>query len=349
MKQIKLGVIGFGNVIQGFLELLPEKLDYLKVRYHQDIRVHAICDRTEMLISPDGFEAGELLALKLAKNVSGDLMGGVRDFDPAGLVNAYLEAGVNVVLEALPTRRDVAEPALGWLLEFLSRRVPVVTSDKAPLVYGFNRLVATSRKHRTPFKFGGASAAALPAADTVGIALAGAEIYGFEGILNGTTNFLLSEMIANKSSIEEELQIAIEMKICESDPMFDVGGWDTAFKTLILAKAFMDPGAELKDMQVQGLEGLDYSHVEAGLRQGNTVKLLGKASFEGPHLRMRVKPSIITPTHPFFTVNGTCKAITFYTDSLGQLTLFGGASGSRETAGALLRDILNISRDTNFV
>ncbi len=349
MKTVRLGILGYGHVVQGLLEQLTEKHDYLKVRYNMDIRVHGICDSTELLTAADGLEPGSLLALKLAKNAAGDPLGGVAGYAPGRVVEDFLSCGVNTVLEALPTRLGSAEPALSWLLAFLEERVPLVLADKSPLVYGFERLLAASRKSRTPFRFGGAAGAALPVADVISTCLAGSELFGFEGILNGTTNMLLSEMIANHSSIEEELEIAKELKITESDPQFDVQGWDTAFKTLILAKAYMDPAARIEDVQVQGLEGITYAHVEPALKKGSTLKLLGKASFEGNRLRLRVKPSVIPPTHPFFPVNGTNKAVTFYTDSVGQLTLFGGASGARETAGALLRDVVNINRDINFL
>lgn len=348
MRTVRLGILGFGTVVQGFLELLPEKREFILARFHQDIRVAGVCDSTEYLTAPDGIDPERLLGMKLEKVASGEPMGGVLDYDARSLVAAYMDAGVNVVVEALPPNRKSGEPALSYVLSFLNRRVPVVTADKSPLVFGFQPIMAAARQSGVPIKYSAATAAALPTLDTVSVSLAGSELYGFEGILNGTTNFLLTEMIHNKTSIDEETDVAIEMKICEPDPSFDVDGWDTAFKTLILARTFLDPKAELSDVQIQGVRGLTYSDVEPVLRGGNTLKLLGKVSFDDDQLRMRVKPSIIGPDHPFFHVNNTAKGVTFYTDTLGRLTLLSGSSGPKETAATILKDILNVHRGVSL-
>lgn len=345
MKTVRVGIIGFGKVIRGFLELLADKQEYLKSRHQMEIKPVAICDSKEYLLNYDGFDPAELLAIKLSKQAAGENIEGSFSADLQFIVDTYLQTSVELIIEALPPDLHSGEPALSYLTAFLSRKIPVVTVNKSPLVFGFQQLLGLSRKNRTPLKFSGATAASLPTLDTASIALAGTEIYGFEGILNGTTNQLLTEMIKNHSSIEEELDMAIEMKICEPDPAFDVDGWDAAFKTLILARAFLDLSAELQDMEIQGLRGLTYADVEPAIRDGNTVKLLGKAGFDGERLRLRVKPSIITPEHPFYRVDGSCKAITFFTDTMGKLTLIGGASSLRDTAATILKDIVNIYRE----
>lgn len=345
MKSVRIGVVGFGKVIQSFLELLPEKKEFLMSRYHLDLKIVAICDSTEYMLNYDGFDPEELLSMKLAKKASGDSMAGTPASELQFLIDSFVQTDVNTVVEALPPKRDSGEPALSYLLGFLSKKIPVVTVDKSPLVFGYPQLLAASRKSKAALKFSGATAAALPTSDTAAFCLAGADLYGFEGILNGTTNFLLTEMIKNKSSIADELELAVAMKICEPDPSFDVDGWDTAFKTLILTKAFLDPYLDLRDVEVQGIRGLSHSDLEPVLSSGNTVKLLGKASYEGERLRLRVTPSIITPDHPFFSIDATTKAITFFTDTMGKLTMIGGASGLRETSATILKDIVNIHRD----
>jgi len=350
MKNIRIGVIGFGKVIRAFLELLPEKVELIKSRYGLDLKVGGICDSTEYMHNYEGFDPEELLALKLEKNVTlSQTRPAPTDGDTQFTINSFLQNEVNVVVEALPPNRTSGQPALTYLLAFLQNRIPVVTVNKTPLVFGFQQLLAQSRKSGAPIKFSGATAAALPTADVFSISLAGAAVYGFEGFRHGTTNFLLPEMINNQSSLEDELELAKELKICEPDPSFDIDGWDTAFKTLILAKAFIDPFAELSDIEIQGIRGLTYADLEPVLREGNTVKLLGKVGFESNRLRLRVTPSIITPEHPFFRVDGTQKAITIFTDALGKLTLTGGASGLKEIAATILKDIVNVHRNLNFI
>lgn len=349
MKSVRIGVVGFGKVIQALLELLPEKKEFLMSRYHLDLKIVAICDSTEYMLNYDGFDPEELLSMKLAKKATGDSMAGSPASEIQFLIDSYVQTDVNTIVEALPPQRDSGEPALSYLAGFLSKKIPVVTVDKSPLVFGYPQLLASARKAKAALKFSGATAAALPTSDTAAFCLAGADLVGFEGILNGTTNFLLTEMIKSKSSIADELELAVEMKICEPDPSFDIDGWDTAFKTLILTKAFLDPYIDLRDVDVQGIRGLTYADLEPVLAEGNTVKLLGKASYEADRLRLRVTPSIITPEHPFFYVDSTSKAITFFTDTLGKLTMIGGASGLREIAATILKDIVNIHRDMSVV
>lgn len=349
MRTVRIGIIGFGKVIRSFLELLPEKQEYIRNRYQLDFRVVAVCDSTEYLLNPDGFDPGELLANKLSKNASGDALAGSFSSDLQFIIDTYLQTGVDLVLEALPPDRVNGEPALTYLSTFLSRKIPVVTVNKSPLVFGYPQLRAHSLKNKVPFKFSGTTAAALPSSDLASYALAGAEMYGFEGILNGTTNFLLTEMINNQSSIADELEMAVELKICEPDPSFDIDGWDAAFKTLILARAFLDPYLSLAEVDVQGVRGMTYADVEPVLKEGNTVKLLGKAGYDGQRLRLRVSLSIITPAHPFYHVNGTDKAITFFTDTMGKLTLSGGGSGIREIAATILKDMINCFRAPGLI
>ncbi len=344
MIPIRMGIIGFGKVIQAFLEMLPDRIQYIRKRYQLDLKIVAICDSTEYLLNFEGFDAEELLAHKLAKNVTSESDQSIIGQDIPVIVDAFVQTGCNVVVEALPPSKDEGEPGLTYMTSFLSRGIPVVTVDKSPLVYGFQKLMSLSKRHRVAFRFSGATASALPTTDIASLSLAGTVIYGFEGILNGTTNFLLSEMIRNKSSVAEELAMAVEMKICEPDPSLDIDGWDTAFKTLILARTFIDPSIELGDVEIQGIRDLKYADLEPVINEGNTIKLLGKAGFHDQELRLRVTPSIIPAGHPFHQVDGTSKAISFFTDNMGHLSIIGGASGRREISATILKDVINLFR-----
>jgi len=345
MKNVRLGIVGFGKVIRSFLETLPEKHEYIQQRYQLDIKIVSICDSTEYMINADGFIPEELLSHKLSKDSSSDRSSQTLCSDIPMITDSFMQNGVDAVVESLPPDPETGEPALTYLLTFLSRKIPIVTVNKSPLVHGFHQLYQVSQKMKTPFKFSGATASALPTTDIASVSLAGAGIYGFEGILNGTTNFLLTEVIHNKSSLEEEIEMAVELKICEPDPSLDIDGWDTAFKTLILARAFINPFLEIDQIDVNGIRGLTYKEIAPVINQGNTIKLLGKASYREDQFRMRVTPSIITQSHPFYGVDGASKAATFYTDSMGTLTLIGGTSGLKETAAVILKDIINLFRD----
>jgi len=342
MRRIRLGMAGFGQVARAFLELLPEKQSYLLQRHDLAIQVVAICDSTEYRLNPEGFDPEELLVHKLAKNSTSYRTDETLSADIPVIIESFIQTGVDVVVEALPADFSSGEPGLSYIRGFLSRGVPVVTTNESPLLLGFEELRTLSRQRNAPLKFGAACAPVLPVVEMATAGVAGAVVYGFEGIFSGIANLLLAEMIHNRSSLAEELAIAAEMDVCPPSQEPEIEGWTTAYDTLLLAKTLMEPRARLADVDVTGLGGLTYENVVPVVEEGNTLKLLGKASYQENRLRLRVTPSIVTPEHPFFRMTGAEKAVILFTDGLGKLILRGGAAGSKEMAHLVLRDIITL-------
>ena len=222
----------------------------------------------------------------------------------------------------------------------------MATAGKGALVAAFRRLRTLAAERGLELRFSGATAAALPTLDVGLVSLAGATIEGIQGILNGTSNYILTKM-AEGLTYESALQEAQRWGIAEPDPSMDVGGWDSAAKLLLIANACLDADHGLDDVRVTGIDGLPPGFAGQAAAESRSVKLLATASpaKSGKGWRLEVRPSLLDATHPLFHVSGTEKGITFATDTMGPVTLTGGRSNPRGAAAALLKDLINIYRD----
>jgi len=220
----------------------------------------------------------------------------------------------------------------------------VVAASKGALVVDFKNLQAKARAKKLSLKFSGATAAALPTLDVATISLAGAKILGFEGVLTGTTNYILSRL-EQGLSFEEALKDARARGIAETDPSMDIDGWDTACKVLLLANASAGTEFVLDDLEVEGIRAVAAKDLAAARAEGNALKLLGRLYEEGGRFKADVKIQAVPSSHPLFRLTGTNKGIVFRTDTMGSIAVTDGKSDPRGTAAAVLKDLINIYRD----
>lgn len=338
MRSIVLGLAGIGNVGRAFLTLLGDKSAEIEKRYglRFDIRVVAKSD-------------GCFVARRESLGLRQLSKGGVpwTDGNPrwsAGLALPEalrsMEPG-GCLVECTPSNLETGQPGFGYLKAAFEQGWDAVTAGKGALVVGFKELKRMADERGLGFGASGATAAALPTLDVALFSLAGARIEGIQGILNGTTNYILTRM-AEDLDYNESLKEAQSKGIAEHDSSYDINGWDTAAKILILANACLGTDYSLKDVSVKGIAGLDAGFVQSCRREGRSVKLLADVSPRRKGgWKLEVMPSVLDPGHPLYHVNGTEKGITFLTDSMGSITVTGGRSNPRGTAAALLKDIIN--------
>ena len=340
-KAVPLVVTGFGNVGRAFFSLLMEKREDLKRRYGLALDVLAVA-QTEGC-----FYFGRPLEVR---HIS---QGG----EPWTSGNPSWRAGMKVtdiieetgpggcLVECTLSNLESGEPGLSYITGAFHRGWHAVAASKGALVVGLPRLRALAAENGVFLKLSGATGAALPTLDVGLFSLAGARIEGIQGILNGTTNYILNRM-GEGLDYAEALQEAQASGIAERDPAHDVDGWDTASKILIITNACLDADYGLNDVQVRGIAGVSVDFVQSARREGRSVKLLATAApgRRGGRWSLDVRPSLVDATHPLANVNGTEKGITFLTDSMGSVTVTGGRSNPRGAAAALLKDIINIYR-----
>jgi homoserine dehydrogenase len=191
-----------------------------------------------------------------------------------------------------------------------------------------------------------ATAAALPTLDVGQTCLAGAQILSIEGILNGTTNFILTKMQDEGYQYLDALQEAQTRGIAETDPTLDVEGFDTANELVLLSNALLGTGYRPDEVSRHGITHITLPMVMDARRVGKRLKLIGRAGLSHGKVRLSVAPEELALDHPLASVQGAEKAVTYETDTMGRVTVMGGRSSPTAAAAALLKDIINLSRAT---
>jgi homoserine dehydrogenase len=230
----------------------------------------------------------------------------------------------------------------------LESGINVVTANKGPILLAYKELKAIAAKNQVQLGIGCTTGGALPSINGGIMDLAGAEILSIEGVLNGTTNFIIDEMENTGSTYMGALKKAQQLGIAETDPTLDVEGWDTATKLLILTNVLMNEEKTLKDISVEGITQITPMEIKECLEEGKKYKLIGRAIKEKGKIKMTVKLEKLDKDHPLYGVNGKNKAVRYISDVLGELTIIGGASGVIPAGASILRDLININRGYRF-
>ena len=341
MKSVNIIVAGFGRVGRAFWKVAEDKRKVCRERYGLDLVLRAVFKSDggifgDTPISMEPSFPGPPLRIQ----ESPDWKPGLRVQNIIG----DLEPGV--LVECTPSDLQTGEPGLSYLKAALDQGWHAVAASKGALVLRFKELIGLARRNGVQLKFSGAAAAALPTLD-VGIgSLAGADVLGIEGILNGTTNFIMTRMGEGKD-YEQALSEAQDKGIAEPDPTLDVDGWDTACKLLLISNAVMRTDFSLGEIQVAGIRGISHELVIKAGQLGKAIKLMGKCSRDEPDhpWKLEVGLALLDPSHHLYGVNGTTKGITFYTDTMGSVTVIGGKSDPVGTGASLLKDLIGIYAD----
>ena len=247
----------------------------------------------------------------------------------------------DALLELSPTNLDTAQPALDICLRALDCRMHVALANKGPVALQLAKLQAKAADKGVQLRYEATVMAGTPTMQLATEALAGCRILGARGILNGTTNYILTQMESGMG-YDEALGQAQELGYAETDPSGDVDGWDAAGKLLILANTLFDKPVAMADLQVSGISRLTLADIESARERGQRYKLIAEATAAGGSVRAMRLPV----TDPLSSVGGATNAITLDTDLLGAVTLIGAGAGGRETGAALLADLLAIQRRT---
>jgi homoserine dehydrogenase len=225
----------------------------------------------------------------------------------------------------------------------LEEGMHALTANKGPVVHAYAELQALAERQGRSFFFESTVMDGAPLFSLFRGALPAARLESFQGVLNSTTNLILTRMETGES-FEQAVAHAQAVGIAETDPSGDVDGWDAAIKVAALVTVLM--GVRLKPDQVarQGIGALTLDDIEAARAQGRRWKLVCSASREGAGVRARVAPELVGPDSPLFNVSGTSSIAQFETDVLGRLSLIEEDPGPHTTAYGLLADFLNAVR-----
>ena len=335
-RRVPLVLAGFGHVGKALFGLLQERDESLRKHYGLDLRLIAV------LKSDGGFISNSGITHKNVPDRPGQNISHSPLWSTGHAVGSILKtAKPGVFVECTPSNIQTGEPGLGHIRAALRAGWHVVTANKGPLAVDFKGLRDLAQANHLALKYSAAPPAALPTIDVGLYSLAGAEIQAIEGILNGTSNYILTRM-EEGAEYREALKEAQDKGIAEHNPALDVEGWDTAVKLLLIANSVLGLDLTLQDIKVAGITEIPPELLGRAKREGNVFKLIGSLTRAGGSWKAEVSPEAIDCSHPLFGVSGTNKGITFWTDTMGAITVTGGKSDPRGAAAALLKDIIHI-------
>ncbi|PKG25650.1 homoserine dehydrogenase [Niallia nealsonii] len=331
-------ITGYGIVAKELIKLLSEKQELLIDTYKISFKVTAIVGSKGMIYEEAGLDLPKLLQYGAGSTA---LMRYAREQRLSLQPPIFRE---DMLIECSPTDVQTGGAALEYIKNALQANMNIVSVSKGALVCAMPELLKMAKEKECKIKYSGATAAALPTLDIGEFSLAGCKITKIEGILNGTSNFILTKMSEENKSFEAALQIAQESGIAEANPDLDIKGIDSACKILLLANGLLGSQLTLEDIAIQGIMEVTKRDIQHAKINGNDIKLIASASLANRDVRVEVKPKIIKSDNPLIDVKGTNKGILFYTEEMGTICCTGGASHPKGAAAAALKDMINLYR-----
>lgn len=339
MKRFNVGIVGYGNLGKAVVRLLDMKKEALRAE-GLDLQLTCILDQGGGMYSASGLDCVQLMEHATHSRT----LEGLPGFDPSLNFKQVVEGRlIDILVEFTFTNKETGEPGLTHIREALKNGIHVTTGNKGPILVAWEELSALAKERGLLLGVSCTTGGALPTIINGREVMAGSEVELVEGVLNGTTNFILSRMESG-ATYQEALLEAQKAGIAETNPSMDVEGWDTAVKLLILAKVVMNGKLGLKDVSVKGIQHLTPEDVQKARQDGRKIKLIGKAWRENGNVRASVAPEAVDEEHPFYFVSAKNKGVRYVSDTLGDLFVAGGASGPLPAAAAALRDVVNAWR-----
>jgi homoserine dehydrogenase len=341
MTHQNIALLGFGNVGQALVRLLQRKKDLL-LKDH-DLRctiVGIATGRHGMAIDPAGIDIEQALQLISAGGKLDSLSTLPHITDPFEFIRT---CGADVLFENTPVSYMDGQPAVSYLRTALQAGMHAITANKGPVVHAYRELTALAVQHGRKFYFESAVMDGAPIFSLFRESLPAASLQGFSGILNSTTNLVLTRMEAG-DSFENAVAYAQSIGLAETDPSGDIDGWDASVKVAALVTVLMGIPLKPADVARTGIRHLTAGDVLQAHKQGKRWKLVCSAQRKGASVEARVCPELVGIDSPFYGVHGTSSIVTFETDVLPQLSIVEGNPGPETTAYGLLADFINAVR-----
>ena len=335
--RVNITISGFGNVAKELIKLINTKGPQLIEKYNLDLNICCILNRKGSIYHKDGLILNEIIN----KMNNKDELNNYIENNNLHYVN-YFPSGMDLIVECTPTDIETGEPGLSYALKAIEQGMNIVFASKGALVTHFSEIFHKAREKEIEIRYSGATAAALPTLDIYNNSLLGTEINYIEGILNGTTNYILTTMYEKEVSYLEALKEAQEKGIAEKNSDLDIRGIDSACKILLIANSIYGKNLSLKDVNIIGIEHITKEQIRKASEENKVIKLIAGAYKKGGNINIEVKPKLIDKNHYFANVNGKNKAVLYSTQEMGDIVAIGGASDPVGAAAALLKDIISI-------
>lgn len=340
--EFRLAFAGFGVVGQGLCEILVEKEQMLRERYGMDWKVVAVSDfKLGSIANPGGIVIPTLLDTLEKGGRIDDLAAPEKGWDVLTMIE---RSGANVLLEVTYTDVKTGEPAMTHVKAAFEKGMHVVSTNKGPVVNALTELKELAASKGLWYGVEGVVMSGTPVINLAEFTLAGNTISEVKGIVNGTTNYILT-MMGEGMSYSDALDKAQKLGYAEADPTGDVEGWDALGKVVILTSLLFGVKLEWENVEREGITKITPEDIQEARIRDMTWKLIGSTKLlpDGT-VKASVKPECLPATDPLSGISGATNALTFVTDELGPVTIIGPGAGKRETGFSLLIDLINICR-----
>ncbi|WP_338449284.1 homoserine dehydrogenase [Niallia oryzisoli] len=320
MNVISIGLLGLGTVGSGVVKIIED---------HQDKLMHQVgCP----------IQVKKILVKSLDKERSIDIEPSVLTTDVDDIL---LDPEIDVVVEVM----GGVEKTKGYLLEALNNKKHVVTANKDLMALHGAELLQTASHNGCDLFFEASVAGGIPILRSIVDGLASDKITKIMGIVNGTTNYILTKMSKNGAAYEEVLKEAQELGFAEADPTSDVEGLDAARKMAILATLGFSMEIDLDDVSVKGITSITEEDIQYGKQLGYTMKLIGMAKQDDDKVEVSVQPTMLSDSHPLAAVQNEYNAVYVCGEAVGETMFYGPGAGSLPTATSIVSDLVVVMKN----
>jgi homoserine dehydrogenase len=333
----KLAFLGFGNVGRCLAELLLRKQSELESQYDITFSVTAIGTGSHgRAVDPEGLDLPKVLAALKA----GESLGQFNKKRVSNSLDLLRKSEADVLFENTPVNHKTGLPAMDHVREALELGMHVATANKGTVVHGYRELTRLAQSKGRKFYFESTVMDGAPIFSLFRGALPAARLLSFRGVLNSTTNIILTRM-EEGDSFDEAVKHCQQIGIAETDPSADVDGWDAAIKVAALVTVLMDIPLKPQDVEREGIRDITPKMVASARAANNRYKLVCSAERDGDGVKARVSPEQVPYTSTMFNMEGSSSIVEFKTDVLGDLSIVEANPGPHTTAYGLLADFIN--------
>ncbi|UOF67247.1 homoserine dehydrogenase [Bacillus velezensis] len=320
MEAIRIGLLGLGTVGSGVVKIIQD---------HQDKLMHQVgCPVT----------IKKVLVKDIDKKRDADLPKEVLTTEVYDVID---DPEVDVIIEVI----GGVEQTKQYLLDALKAKKHVVTANKDLIAVDGSELLAAAKENGCDLYYEASVAGGIPILRTLEEGLSSDRITKMMGIVNGTTNFILTKMIKEKSPYEEVLKEAQDLGFAEADPTADVEGLDAARKMAILARLGFSMNVDLDDVKVKGISRITDEDISFSKRLGYTMKLIGIAQRDDNKIEVSVQPTLLPDHHPLSAVHNEFNAVYVYGEAVGETMFYGPGAGSMPTATSVVSDLVAVMKN----
>lgn len=325
MKELNVALLGLGTVGSGVVKIIEENREQIRETMNKDINIRHILVRDKSRKRP----------INTSKyNLTEDIE------------DIFNDDSIDIIVEVL----GGVEPTVEWLKRALSEQKHVITANKDLLAENLRELEHLAQENDVALKYEASVAGGIPIVNAINNGLNANNISKFMGILNGTSNFILSKMTQEETSFEEALAEAQRLGFVEADPTDDVEGVDAARKVVITSYLSFNQVINLDEVDRYGISDVTLPDIKVADKLGYKIKLIGKGTYENAQVNASVAPTLIAKSHQLASVEDEFNAIYVIGDAVGETMFYGKGAGSLATGSAVVSDLLNVTFnfDTNL-